>query len=728
MASSSSTKSKKSTSIATRERIAKGLQRNVQFSEENLEICQEQFIDFRELKANGQDWGQNYLRTLEMKRYFDLLNGPTNPNLRGQSRSEMGLKEFTSTEIRSNIAGLDVAISIDHIDMSTADEQVTQEEDSTQLQSCRKKTDIGEVEPCTKVPADVRYQMKQNLEEGSNKKRKIEEKNGDVIPTNEDGGVVAMDVEQSRPSQLIASQKVKSISRVDNYFMPRTTPGAQPTLKSVLQSKEVVEKCDLAIAKWFIDACVPFNASNSSYFQPVVDALSSMSPGYKVPTMHSLRGSLLNKWVDDANKLIEEYRDIWKKTGSHCINLMLQDMGKLEKVSGRESLRPDLTRFATNFIDLQSILAQKNSLRTMITSKEWTKSAYAKEAKAKRFVDQVLDPGFWTKCAEIVKIVEPLVRVLRIVDNEEKPAMGYIYKAFIKAKEDMVQRFPRNKKKVEPYLNIIHKRWDSQLRKNLHAVSEMRIFKDGDSDFGRKSVVAERSIVRADEWWETYGTAAPNLIPLAVRVLSQTCSASCCERNSSVFEHIHSKKRNRLEQKLNDLVFVRYNLRLQTRKKRQQNYDPINVETFGEHSNWVLEDSPPLLSNEEVEELRNNIANMTIQPLSSDIDQLNLDEDEDEDVAIAQDNTMANPNIDENNHDVEGEGDWLLGPWSWVCCSRDWCQIQCFMKGWLVVLLNVLLVEREHIEGRVVEGQVVLFTDYVLDVVPDAATSDPTSD
>lgn len=31
-------------------------------------------------------------------------------------------------------------------------------------------------------------------------------------------------------------------------FSPKTTSGAQPTLKSVMQSKEVEEKCDLAIA------------------------------------------------------------------------------------------------------------------------------------------------------------------------------------------------------------------------------------------------------------------------------------------------------------------------------------------------------------------------------------------------------------------------------------------------------------------------------------------------
>ncbi|KAK4707198.1 hypothetical protein R3W88_033250 [Solanum pinnatisectum] len=43
-------------------------------------------------------------------------------------------------------------------------------------------------------------------------------------------------------------------------------------------------------------------------------------------------------------------------------------------------------------------------------------------------------------------------------------------------------------------------------------------------------------------------------------VQSLTCSASGCERNWSVYEHIYSKKRNRLEWKrLNDLVFIKYN-------------------------------------------------------------------------------------------------------------------------------------------------------------------------
>jgi hypothetical protein len=48
-----------------------------------------------------------------------------------------------------------------------------------------------------------------------------------------------------------------------------------------------------------------------------------------------------------------------------------------------------------------------------------------------------------------------------------------------------------------------------------------------------------------DIWWRSYGARSPNLQKLAIRILSQTCSSSGCERNWSVFEKIHAKKRNR---------------------------------------------------------------------------------------------------------------------------------------------------------------------------------------
>nr|XP_034903226.1 uncharacterized protein LOC118040408 [Populus alba] len=318
--------------------------------------------------------------------------------------------------------------------------------------------------------------------------------------------------------------------------MPRTTPGAQKSLQNCWQRKEAVERCDLALAKWMFDACVPFNAVNSVYYQHAIDAVTTMGPGYKGPNLHAIRGYYLAKAVDEVKiyvenvsktarllyqlfrevvlyvgvenivhmvtdnaanyvaagrLLMEEFHSIfWSPCAAHCINLILQDIGKLQSVGsvvehasgitkyiynhcyplylmrkftgGKEILRPAPTRFATNFIALQSILAHKDQLRAMVTSREWVSSAYAKDIKGKKFVESVLDSLFWEECAIIVRMSEPLVRVLRLVDGDARPSMGYLYDAIHHAKEEMMRRFQKRKPTVKPFIDIINNRWDGQ--------------------------------------------------------------------------------------------------------------------------------------------------------------------------------------------------------------------------------------------------------------------------
>ena len=50
---------------------------------------------------------------------------------------------------------------------------------------------------------------------------------------------------------------------------------------------------------------------------------------------------------------------------------------------GKEILRPTPTRFPTNFITLQNIIAHKDELRAMVTSSEWVSSVYAKDSQGK---------------------------------------------------------------------------------------------------------------------------------------------------------------------------------------------------------------------------------------------------------------------------------------------------------------------------------------------------------
>ncbi|XP_019447364.1 PREDICTED: uncharacterized protein LOC109350596 [Lupinus angustifolius] len=240
-----------------------------------------------------------------------------------------------------------------------------------------------------------------------------------------------------------------------------------------------------------------------------------------------------------AGRLLEkEFPNLfWSPCAAHCINLMLQDIGKLAEVVDtvshaanitkylynhchplflmrqytyrKEILRSAPTRFAINFIALQSILAQKDALRSL------------------------------KQCVDIVKLTELLVRVLRVVDSEDKPAMSFLYQTIFKAIHEMERRFQRNKTKVKPSLDIMDSRWDLQLKRNLYAAgywlnphcffnvdefekhkfttsglldviekyayadpdlldkltSEMRIYKNAELDFGRSAAIRERSKV-----------------------------------------------------------------------------------------------------------------------------------------------------------------------------------------------------------------------------------------
>jgi hypothetical protein len=68
-----------------------------------------------------------------------------------------------------------------------------------------------------------------------------------------------------------------------------------------------------------------------------------------------------------------------------------------------------------------------------------------------------------------VKITEPLVRVLRLVYGDEKPAMGYLYEAMDRAKEEIKVRMKHKVSLYGPYVQVIDARWDKQLYSHLHA-------------------------------------------------------------------------------------------------------------------------------------------------------------------------------------------------------------------------------------------------------------------
>ncbi|XP_028782171.1 uncharacterized protein LOC114738298 [Neltuma alba] len=521
-----------------------------------------------------------------------------------------------------------------------------------------------------------------------------------------------------RPSQAM---KRKPSAPIDKFFAPRTSPGAQLGIRNAFAGKEAVHRADLAMARWLYDCCIPINAVNSPYFQPMIDAIAAIGPGYKGPSYHAFRTKLLQdmkkevqlgivfiKSVDasdivkDAQTLCNLFLEMvtfvgvdnvvhlvtdnaanykaagrlltdkhpsiyWSPCAAHCLNLILADIGKMALVTSlasraskvskfiynhafllawlrkregwKEIIRPGPTRFATTFIALKSLLDHKHDLQALVTSKAFLDSRYCRDQRAKDVTLIILDNKFWNDCKIIVEVVKPLVRLLRIVDSDDRPSLGYIYEGMYRARKAIKSTFMNKKTLYKPYTRIIKRRWDTQLRQDLHtaayvlnpaflydqanfsqkpevmngyltvinrkvASNKTKFLQEGtqyqnrSGSFSHPLALESAKSMRPDEWWRYFGGSCPNVKKLAIQLLSQTASSSGCERNWSVFERIHSKKRNRLEHKrLNDLVFVHYNFRLRNRVvNKNKTFDPIDYESIDKIEYWITEevDSPPL--------------------------------------------------------------------------------------------------------------------------------------
>jgi hypothetical protein len=83
----------------------------------------------------------------------------------------------------------------------------------------------------------------------------------------------------------------------------------------------------------------------------------------------------------------------------------------------------------------------------MFTSKQWSSCRFARIEEGKQIQNCVLDSKFWHDVTICIKAAYPLIKVLRLVDSDEKLAMNFIYKAMDEAKEKTQVNFGSVKKR-----------------------------------------------------------------------------------------------------------------------------------------------------------------------------------------------------------------------------------------------------------------------------------------
>lgn len=68
------------------------------------------------------------------------------------------------------------------------------------------------------------------------------------------------------------------------------------------------------MARWWYGVDMPSNAFCPPYYQLMLDVIVSVGKGFKGPTMHNLRGSLIYKEVGSINDYLKSFKESWTKT------------------------------------------------------------------------------------------------------------------------------------------------------------------------------------------------------------------------------------------------------------------------------------------------------------------------------------------------------------------------------------------------------------------------------
>ncbi|KAG8381166.1 hypothetical protein BUALT_Bualt06G0094100 [Buddleja alternifolia] len=430
----------------------------------------------------------------------------------------------------------------------------------------------GAITVCRKVPPDVRYQMEESLKEIATKKKESQDSynmentygppifEGEDRDDEEDVGEIprqtwertgsARSSTQKGKSQAGQSSKVKPSVRIGDYFAPRTTPGSQPSIKSVLAGKEAIARADMEIAKFFYDTCIPINACNSRYFQRMFDAAIAIGSGYKVPNYHALRIPLLRDAKKEVQLWVDSIRNTWAEYGCTIMG---------------DGWSDNRDRTLINFLVY--------SPRGTVFWKSVDASDIVKDAQALfKLFQEVIE---W-----VIKS-----RWDRQLRKDIYAAAYYLNPVFQYDKTSFCEK----PEVMNGMLKMLSSKGTGSKTK---LVNEMRLFRERLESFGQELAFETCRDTQPDEWWRLFGGSAPNLRKLAIRILGQTSTSSGCERNWSVFERIHTKKRNRLEhQRLNDLVYVHYNLKLKDRwLLKPENFDPVDYESIDKTDFWVVDD------------------------------------------------------------------------------------------------------------------------------------------
>ncbi|XP_068498232.1 uncharacterized protein [Phaseolus vulgaris] len=342
----------------------------------------------------------------------------------------------------------------------------------------------------------------------------------------------------------------------------QTRSDVNPKFKGFLQAAfniQMRDTLDCEIARMFYSSGLPFHLAISPYYRSAFSNATNTSnlSGYVPPTYNKLRGPLLSKERSHVENLLQPIRNSWNQKGvtivsdgwsdpqrRPLINFMaITEWGSmfLKSVDGSGEIK-DKEFIAKHMRDVIMEVGHNNVVQII------TDNAVVCKAADTDMASLHLVYGMWDSMIENVKIV--------IYQHERKTKVEY--SSFFNVveyynrewlDEDSKRLAPHQDHEITQERKKCFMRYfdDANIRTQVNI--EFANFSGRREDFDDADSLRDRSKMDAKSWWIVLGTHAPTLQKIALKLLGQPCSSSCCERNWSTYSFIHSLKRNKMTPK-----------------------------------------------------------------------------------------------------------------------------------------------------------------------------------
>ncbi|PRQ33246.1 putative HAT dimerization domain, ribonuclease H-like domain-containing protein [Rosa chinensis] len=266
----------------------------------------------------------------------------------------------------------------------------------------------------------------------------------------------------------------------------------------------------------------------------------------------------------------------------HCITTYQQFSPCSFNQNMEGSSDPPSMKFAPSFCIVQRIFELKRLLQELVNSEGWKQWKISNPDDILSIEEAILRDDFWSDAYLLLQLFEPFA--LEALRNKG------IDEGTVKQLEELIENRwdvlfsplhatgyllnPRYHGKGQTKDKVVMRGWKATLERYESESANRRGLREQLSSYwrlegslGDEDAVDCRDKMDPVVWWENFGFETPELQTLAIKVLSQVSSIAMCQEVCQEYDFPGPETSNRMRvERVEDLVFVRNNLRLNSQR------------------------------------------------------------------------------------------------------------------------------------------------------------------